>query len=80
LQEWYSSLFGLSLATNLTVTVLIFLRVWYMLRVAGVNRRAFHCWRVLLIIIESGMIYSVALICKITLYFLHSPPTTSIPR
>ncbi|KAI0691916.1 hypothetical protein BC835DRAFT_1430458 [Cytidiella melzeri] len=79
LQEWNGSLFGLLLATNLTVTVLISLRVWYMLRVAGVNRQAFRCWRVLLIIIESGMIYSVALICKITLYFLHSPPTTSIP-
>lgn len=32
----------------------------------------FRYWRVLLIIIESGMIYSVALICEITLYFLDS--------
>jgi hypothetical protein len=32
----------------------------------------FRYWRVLVIIIESGMIYSVALICEITLYFLGS--------
>lgn len=30
----------------------------------------FRYWRVLVIIIESGMIYSVALICEVTLYFL----------
>ena len=32
----------------------------------------FRYWRILLIIIESGMVYSVALICEITLYFLDS--------
>lgn len=42
-----------------------------MLREAG-GTRAFRYYRVLLIVIESGMIYSVALICEITLYFLSS--------
>ena len=32
----------------------------------------FRYWRVLVIIIESGMIYSIALVCEITLYFLGS--------
>ena len=42
-----------------------------MLRLGG-SRTAFLYWKILLIIIESGMVYSVALICEITLYFLHS--------
>ncbi len=94
LQIWNGSLFSLSLATNVTVTLLISLRVWYalttypsrsesprltctglscryMLRLGG-SRTAFRYWRILLIIIESGMVYSVALICEITLYFLKS--------
>lgn len=33
---------------------------------------SFRYWKVLIIIIESGMVYSVALICEITLYFLNS--------
>jgi len=70
LQVWNGSLFSLSLATNLTVTILISLRVWYMLRED--SGRNFRYWRILLIIIESGMIYSVALICEITLYFLNN--------
>ncbi|KAI0789589.1 hypothetical protein C8Q75DRAFT_142547 [Abortiporus biennis] len=71
LQIWNGSLFGLSLATNVTVTVLISVRVWYILRLGG-GTANFRYWRVLLIIIESGMIYSLALICEITLYFLTS--------
>ena len=42
-----------------------------MLRMGG-GIAHFRYWRVLLIIIESGMVYSVALICEITLYFLDS--------
>ena len=71
LQIWNGSLFGLSLATNITVTLLISLRVWYMLRDFG-GKKYFPYFKVLLVIIESGMIYSVALICEITLYFLKS--------
>ncbi|KAI0087735.1 hypothetical protein BDY19DRAFT_219876 [Irpex rosettiformis] len=73
LQIWNGSLFSLSLATNVCATLLISLRVVYryMLRLGG-SRTAFRYWRVLVIIIESGMVYSIALICEITLYFLHS--------
>ncbi|KAI0645766.1 hypothetical protein C8Q79DRAFT_715227 [Trametes meyenii] len=71
LQVWNGSLFSLSLATNVVVTVLIALRVWYMFRL-GSGSSNFRYWRVLVIIIESGMIYSVALVCEITLYFLGS--------
>ncbi|KAI0775779.1 hypothetical protein BD413DRAFT_284875 [Trametes elegans] len=71
LQIWNGSLFSLSLATNVVVTILIAMRVWYMFRLGGGSRN-FRYWRVLVIIIESGMIYSVALICEITLYFLGS--------
>jgi len=71
LQIWNGSLFSLSLATNATVTLLISLRVWYLLRESG-GATNFRYWRVLLVVIESGMIYSVALICEITLYFLNS--------
>ena len=38
----------------------------------GGGSASFRYWRVLVIIIESGMIYSVALICELTLYFLGS--------
>ena len=42
-----------------------------MLRLGG-GTASFRYWRVLVIIIESGMIYSVALICELALYFLGS--------
>ena len=38
----------------------------------GGGSASFRYWRVLVIIIESGMVYSVALVCEITLYFLQS--------
>lgn len=38
----------------------------------GGGSTSFRYWRVLVIIIESGMVYSVALVCEITLYFLKS--------
>jgi len=71
LEVWNGALFGLSLITNIVVTSLIATRVWYMLRMSGGSRN-FRYWRVLVIVIESGMIYSVALICEITLYFLNN--------
>ncbi|KIP08922.1 hypothetical protein PHLGIDRAFT_103546 [Phlebiopsis gigantea 11061_1 CR5-6] len=71
LQVWNGSLFSISLATNVTVSLLIALRVWYMFRDGG-GSTSFRYWRVLVIIIESGMVYSVALVCEITLYFLKS--------
>jgi len=70
--------FGLSLATNVVVTILISLRIWYITRqvrpltAAGEAAGLFKYWKILSIIIESGMIYSAALVCEITLYFLNS--------
>ena len=86
LVRWNGSLFSLSLATNVVVTGLVALRAWcgfwssrpargslnfhrYLLRLSG-GVTGFRYWRILVIIIESGMIYSVALICEVTLYFL----------
>ncbi|KAF9814965.1 hypothetical protein IEO21_04815 [Rhodonia placenta] len=66
---WNGSLFSLSLATNIVVTGLVALRVWYMLRLCG-GTANFRYWRVLVTVVESGMIYSVALICEVTLYFM----------
>jgi len=66
---WNGSLFSLSLTTNVVVTALVALRVWYMLRLSG-GPANFRYWRILVIVVESGMIYSVALICEVTLYFL----------
>ena len=40
----------------------------YMLRIGG-GTANFRYWRILLIVIESGMIYSVALVFEIALYF-----------
>ncbi|KAH9841392.1 uncharacterized protein C8Q71DRAFT_853791 [Rhodofomes roseus] len=69
LVRWNGSLFSLSLATNIVVTGLVALRAWYMLRLTG-GVAGFRYWRILVIIVESGMIYSIALICEVTLYFL----------
>jgi len=66
---WNGSLFSLSLTTNIVVTCLVSLRVWYLLRLSG-GTANFRYWRILVIVIESGMIYSVALICEVTLYFM----------
>jgi len=69
LVRWNGSLFSLSLATNIVVTGLVALRAWHLLRLSG-GVAGFRYWRILVIVIESGMIYSIALICEVTLYFL----------
>ncbi|KAK7472403.1 hypothetical protein VKT23_000517 [Stygiomarasmius scandens] len=72
LARWNGSLFSLSLATNIVVTSLIGFRIWYMSReyasfdVPSTVRYR----RIMLIIVESGAVYSSALIIEITLYFL----------
>ncbi len=42
-----------------------------MLQIGG-GTANFRYWRILLIVIESGMVYSIALIIEITLYFIGS--------
>ncbi|KAI0708198.1 hypothetical protein C8T65DRAFT_708585 [Cerioporus squamosus] len=71
LEKWNGSLFGLSLTTNVVVTTLIAARIWYMNRELGVIG-PFRYTRALVLIIESAMIYSAALVIEITLYFIGS--------
>ncbi|KIY63296.1 hypothetical protein CYLTODRAFT_403470 [Cylindrobasidium torrendii FP15055 ss-10] len=68
---WNGMLFGLSLATNVVVTSLIAARIWYLGRELPFDP-SFRYRRVLAMIVESGAIYSSAIIIEITLYFLNS--------
>ncbi|KAF9263974.1 hypothetical protein L218DRAFT_999130 [Marasmius fiardii PR-910] len=72
LERWNGSLFSLSLVTNVVVTSLIALRIWYLGRQFSNTRTFINYQRVLVLIIESGSIYSTALVIEITLYFLGS--------
>ncbi|KAI0779718.1 hypothetical protein C8Q74DRAFT_710801 [Fomes fomentarius] len=74
LERWNGSLFSLSLVTNVVVTTLIAARIWFTTREtkdSGVSS-AFRYTKVLVLIIESAMIYSMALVIEITLYFIGS--------
>jgi hypothetical protein len=69
---WNGLVFSFSLATNLTATSLIALRVWHVFRmISGVSRNLGTA-KILVLIIESGMIYSAALIIEIACYFAGS--------
>ncbi|RPD53973.1 hypothetical protein L227DRAFT_512399 [Lentinus tigrinus ALCF2SS1-6] len=72
LEKWNGSLFGLSLVTNVVVTTLIAVRIWFMHREAAGVVGPFRYTKVLVLIIESAMIYSAALVIEITLYFIGS--------
>ncbi|KAE9392005.1 hypothetical protein BT96DRAFT_924966 [Gymnopus androsaceus JB14] len=71
LEKWNGSLFSLSLTTNVVVTSLIATRIWWVGRQIN-PESTFKYRRVLTLVIESGAIYSSALIIEITLYFLNS--------
>ncbi|KAI1784141.1 hypothetical protein LXA43DRAFT_245472 [Ganoderma leucocontextum] len=68
LARWNGSLFSLSLITNLVVTGLIAIRLWYLTRETG-GPKQFRFFRAFMLIIESAMIYSAALLIEIILYF-----------
>ena len=73
LERWNGSLFSLSLATNVVVTSLIASRIWWVSRQnSSLHDSSFKYRRVLLLVIESGAIYSSALVIEITLYFLNN--------
>ncbi|KAI3618979.1 hypothetical protein WG66_000516 [Moniliophthora roreri] len=74
LPKWNGSLFSLSLATNVLVTSLIAFRIWWIGRQIDTahTKSSIKYRRVLILIIESGAIYSSALIIEITLYFIGS--------
>jgi len=69
---WNGLLFSFSLATNLTATSLIALRVWYIFRMMSGESRSLGVTKILVLVIESGMIYSAALIIEISCYFAGS--------
>ncbi|KAI0737616.1 hypothetical protein C8Q80DRAFT_315009 [Daedaleopsis nitida] len=70
LERWNGSLFALSLVTNVVVTTLIAARIWFTTRETRELSSNFRYTKVLVLIIESAMIYSAALVIEITLYFL----------
>ncbi|KAL1746201.1 hypothetical protein HDZ31DRAFT_34682 [Schizophyllum fasciatum] len=74
LEKWNGSLFILSLVTNVIVTTLIAARIWFLARETGGHLLStkFRYTKVLVIVIESAMIYSAALIIEIALYFVGS--------
>ncbi|PBL04616.1 hypothetical protein ARMGADRAFT_911341 [Armillaria gallica] len=67
LQRWNGSQFSLSLVTNIVATSLVAFRIWKL-----AISSSFRYRRVLALVIESGAIYSSALIIEITLYFLNT--------
>lgn len=66
---WNGLVFSFSLATNLTATSLIALRVWHVFRMISGVASSLGAAKVLVLVIESGMIYSAALIIEICCYF-----------
>ncbi|TBU26036.1 hypothetical protein BD311DRAFT_779859 [Dichomitus squalens] len=70
LARWNGSLFSLSFATNVVVTGLIAARLWYLSRASGASGvYRYRFARAFLLIIESAMIYSTAVLIEIVLYF-----------
>ncbi|KAF9642559.1 hypothetical protein BDM02DRAFT_2050570 [Thelephora ganbajun] len=69
---WNGLVFSFSLATNITATSLIALRVWYVFRMISGVTRNLGTAKILVLVIESGMIYSAALIIEIACYFAGS--------
>ncbi|KAI0692988.1 hypothetical protein C8T65DRAFT_70545 [Cerioporus squamosus] len=75
LARWNGSLFSLSFATNAVVTALIAVRLWFLTRGLSGHVLAGHSFRymqVFMLIIESAMIYSAAVLIEIVLYFSNS--------
>ncbi|PBK86866.1 hypothetical protein ARMGADRAFT_1055170 [Armillaria gallica] len=71
LQRWNGSLFSLSLVTNVVATSFIAFRIWHLGRQLTFSS-SFKYRRVLTLVVESGLIYSSALVIEITLYLLNT--------
>ncbi|KAH9841019.1 uncharacterized protein C8Q71DRAFT_701398, partial [Rhodofomes roseus] len=68
---WGTALFSLSLATNVTVTTLIAVRIWWLARQTSTalsDRHLIKYRRAIAIIIESGSIYSACIMTLLILY------------
>ncbi|PFH46945.1 hypothetical protein AMATHDRAFT_95755, partial [Amanita thiersii Skay4041] len=73
--EWGTALFSLSLATNVTVTTLIASRIWWISREANTVLGKKHGQKynkAVIIIVESGAIYSISLLTLLVLYCVKS--------
>ncbi|KAJ3896862.1 hypothetical protein GG344DRAFT_84992 [Lentinula edodes] len=67
LQDWIVSFFSLTLSTNFICTALVAYRIWYVNR--AVMNFTHHSWNpVMLLVIESGAIYSATLLSLLILY------------
>ncbi|KAG7097508.1 hypothetical protein E1B28_004850 [Marasmius oreades] len=71
LQNWIVSFFSLTLATNLICTALVASRVWYINRSSKLFSNK-SLTPVVLLVIESGAIYSATLIALLILYKVES--------
>ncbi|THU89262.1 hypothetical protein K435DRAFT_781700 [Dendrothele bispora CBS 962.96] len=73
LQDWIVSFFSLTLATNLICTALVAYRIWYINHLASVFSIGSSSLRpIVLLVIESGMVYSLSLTALLILYKTHS--------
>ncbi|KAF8634299.1 hypothetical protein AX17_004251 [Amanita inopinata Kibby_2008] len=73
--QWGTALFSLSLATNVTVTMLIASRIWWIARQANTLLGKSHGRKynnAVAIIVESGAIYSISLLILLVLYTIKS--------
>jgi len=69
LQRWIVSFFSLTLATNFSSTILIAIRIWWMHgRTKDLVRAGRSVLPAMVVIIESGSIYSVCLVILLSLY------------
>ncbi|KAJ3841632.1 hypothetical protein EV361DRAFT_622033 [Lentinula raphanica] len=67
LQDWIVSFFSLTLSTNVICTTLVAYRIWYVNR--SIMNFTHHSWNpVMLLVIESGAIYSATLLSLLILY------------
>ncbi|OSX62671.1 hypothetical protein POSPLADRAFT_1122355, partial [Postia placenta MAD-698-R-SB12] len=71
IQIWSGALFAFSISSNVLVTGLIALRAWHLLQLSQ-GLTTFRTWKILLIIVESGMIYSISVTLMLSLYYLGS--------
>ncbi|KZP27847.1 hypothetical protein FIBSPDRAFT_1039852 [Athelia psychrophila] len=66
---WVSSFFSLTLATNTISTILIVFRIWSVDRAAGKFRQTKSSLKpVISAVVESGLIYSISLVCLLAAY------------
>ncbi|THU89263.1 hypothetical protein K435DRAFT_678344, partial [Dendrothele bispora CBS 962.96] len=69
LQHWIVSFFSLTLATNLICTALVAYRIWYINHLASTfSLGSGGLYPIMLMVIESGMVYSLTLTALLVLY------------